>query len=167
VVKQPTARAEQREQRLAVPVELACPDVLGHTDRGDSVIRAVPDLAVVLHANLDTLAQPRLRDAVARQGRLLTRERHAEHPHPVVPRGVQRQAAPAAPHIEHPHPRLQPQLAADQLQLVPLRLLQPIPQTSRLGPIGTGIDQRRPKDQAVKIIAHVVVVPNGPGVPLR
>jgi hypothetical protein len=98
------------------------PDVLAHLDAGDGVEGAVGDLAVVLQPDLDPVGQSELRDAGEAECPLLGGQRDAHGRDAVVRRGVDEQRGPAAADVQQPHPRPEAELAADQVQLVPLRV---------------------------------------------
>ena len=123
MVQQRPAGPQQTEQRLRVHVDLGFADVLGHADARDRVKRRLRQLPVVLHADLDLLAEARLRDALARELGLRLGQRDADHLHAVLARGVDREAAPAAADVEHAHARRQAELARDQLEFRALRVL--------------------------------------------
>jgi hypothetical protein len=71
VVEQPPAGREERVQGAGVDRELRPPHVLRHPDRGDGVVRAVGDLAVVLEPDLHPVLEARLRDPPAGEVGLL------------------------------------------------------------------------------------------------
>ena len=81
------------------------------------------DVAVVLQADLDAVGSPASATRFGHVG-LRARERDADGLHAVVLGRVHHHAAPAAAHVEQPHAGLEAQLAADQLVLVGLRLLE-------------------------------------------
>ena len=81
--------------------------------------------------------------------------------HAVVLGRVQDQRTPAAAHVEQPHARLQAELAADQLQLVPLGLgdAVAVPVVGRVGPeVGAGVGHVVVEQGRVELVALVVVV---------
>src|SRR4249919_133771 len=71
------------------------------------------------------------------------------------------QRAPTAADVEQPHPRPELQLAADEIELVALSVLQCVRRVIRRGPIGARVDQGRAEDDPVEVVAHVVVVAYG------
>ena len=128
-------------------------DVLEHADRADRVEAAV-DVAVVLHAVLDAL------DAGVRRGLLrvlglVRRQRDADRLHAVVARRVHDHAAPSAADVEQAHAGAQAELAADQVVLRGLRLLE----GGVLGrPHRARVRHRGPEHHSVELVRDVVVV---------
>src|SRR6185437_3837990 len=97
------------------------PDMLVHADRDDLVEHALPRyVAIIALLDRDAIAQPRVGGASSRFRDLLRAQRHAEHRDAVVPRGVDRQPAPATADIEEALAGREPELAA---QMIELRLL--------------------------------------------
>ena len=126
-----------------MPIELTA-------SKGPSV-----DVAVVLQADLDLVGQARLGDPLLGQLGLAPGDRDADRLDPVVLGGVQHHAAPAAAHVEQAHARLQAQLAADQLVLVGLRLLQRV---GRVVEHRARVGQAGPEHEPVEGVGDVVVV---------
>ena len=161
MVQQPTLGAQQRVTPREVAGELGESDVLEHADRADGVVRTVVDVAEVGVAHLDPVAQPALGDALARELGLGFGERHAHRVDAVVLGRVEHHAAPPAPDVEEPHPWLEVELAADELVLVRLRVLERggvvVPDRARVG-------ERRTEHHPVEVVRHVVVVRDGGGV---
>ena len=81
-------------------------------------------VAVVAEAHLGDVVEALALDRLLRPGGLLARQRDADDLDAVVPRGVPDHPAPAAADVEQPHARLQAELAADQVVLRELRLLE-------------------------------------------
>ena len=77
--------------------------------------------------------------------------------HAVIPRGVTDERAPAAADVEKALARLQPQLAADHVELVVLRSREVI---VRLAEIGAGVDHLGIEKELVERVREVVVVVN-------
>jgi hypothetical protein len=125
--RDPAAGPDVAEQGGGVDGVVALADVLAHLEGGDGVERAVRDLAVVLDPDLDASFQPAFPDAGVNEGLLLHREGDPDDVDAAVLRGVQAQRAPAATDVEHPHPRGQAELLADEVQLVPLGVLESVP----------------------------------------
>ena len=127
MVQQSALRHEHGTQRREVLVELAVADVLGHADRRDRVELLAGELAIVLQPDLDPIGHTRLGDALAVRSSAWARLM-------VMPttcaswceRGVDGHRAPAAADVEQPCTGLlvQPQLAADQLVLGRLGLVE-------------------------------------------
>src|SRR3546814_3891296 len=61
--------------------------------------------------------------------------------------------APAAADVEHAHPLAQPELAADQVELGFLRIIEVL----RLAPVAAAVDQALAEHGAVEVVAQVVV----------
>ena len=126
------------------------PDVFAHANRNDGVV-AAGDVAVVLQADLDGQLErigfclpPLL---------LFSGDGHAEHLTPVPLRSVDREAAPPASEIEHLHPWREADLAAHQIELRFLRLIQ----SPRVLPVGARVDHALVEHDLVQIVAEVVV----------
>ncbi len=139
------------------------PDVLEHADRADGVVRTVVDVAEVGVTHLDAIAEPAFGDTLAREVGLRLRQRDAHRLHAVVLGRVQQHPAPTAADVEQAHPRFQCELAADELVLVGLRVLERggvvVPHRARVG-------ERRPEHHLVEVVRHVVVVRDRGGVAL-
>ncbi|CAM5562690.1 hypothetical protein STENM36S_01533 [Streptomyces tendae] len=75
---------------------------------------------------------------------------------------VDRHGAPAAADVEEALTGAQVQLAADEFELVALGVLQGAALGRRGGPIGAGVDHGGAEDEFVEVVAHVVVVADGP-----
>ncbi len=155
MVEQPAAGGQQPVQAGGVRQVLGGADVLGHADAGDGVEGAVRDLAVVLQADLDPVGETGVGDPAAGQGDLLRRDGDADRVHAVVLGGVQQQRAPAAADVQQPHAGPQAQLAADQVELGRLGVLQ-APALRR--PVRAGVHHRGAEHEAVEVVADVVVV---------
>jgi len=67
VVEQAPARFEHARERGGVLIELHGADVLDHADAGDRVEALAAQLAVVGHADLDAVGDPRRGRPLARQ----------------------------------------------------------------------------------------------------
>src|SRR5689334_13262005 len=97
--------------------------MLTHLDRGDRVERPVGHLAIVLQPDLDPVLQASLPDALVDERLLLARDRHADDVRPELLGCVQRERAPAAADVEVTSAGLDAELAADEVELVALRVL--------------------------------------------
>ena len=124
--------AQQRVQVRGVSGSRAQPDVLGHADAGDGVERAVGDVAVVLHPDLDPVARgPAARDPLAGQARPAARrerDAHRARRRTCGRRGCAKVPQPQ-PTSSTRMPGSQPELARDEVALGQLRRLQrrPVP----------------------------------------
>ena len=136
--------------------------MLGEPDRGDGVEPPLGDVAVVLVADRGGVPETLALDRVPPPPCLLLGERHADGLHAVVLHGVQHEAAPAAADVEEPLPALEVELAADQVELLLLRLLE---RGVRLRVDRAGVRHRRTEHPRVEGVADVVVVGDGVGVP--
>ena len=163
VVQQPPSGREQREQAAEVPGELRQADMLEHPDRGDRVVGAVPNVPVVLEADLDAVGQAGLGHGLRRPLGLPPRDRDADRGDAAVARGMKDHPAPPASHVEQAHAGPQVQLPADQLVLGGLSLLE---RHGRVGPYGARVSHRGAQDEPEERVRHVVVVCDGRGVPL-
>ena len=130
-------------------------DVLVHADAGDPLERPVVELAVVLHADLDPVAQARLPHPFARERGLRVGERDADAAHAVVARRVDQQRAPAAADVQQPLAGLQPQLRADELELALLRGLERL---AGFREVRARVDHARAEQRRVEVVRDVVVV---------
>jgi hypothetical protein len=100
VVQEQASGTEQPAQRPRVDAEVCGPDVLDHPDARDLVERPVVELAVVGHADLAPFVDTGVGGALARELRLRLRQRDPDRAHPVAPRRVDDERAPAAADVE-------------------------------------------------------------------
>ena len=131
--------------------------MLAHLQRDDRVVRAVADVAVVLQPDVDPVGEPLVGRALRGERLLLARERDAGDVHAVVLGGVQRQRAPAAADVEQPLAGLQAELAADQIELVALRVGERVVR-GVARPVGAGVRHPRVEHERVEVVGQVVVV---------
>ena len=155
MVEEEAAGSQQLRELLGVAAELVDADVLDHADAGDLVVRAVVDLAVVGDADLDPVAEPGVAHALAGDLGLRLGQRDADAAHAVVLGGVQEQRPPAAADVEQALARLEPQLAADDLELALLRGLERLVGRRE---VRARVDEARPEEAAVERVRDVVVV---------
>ena len=150
-------------QEREVAGQLGLADVLGQPDRADRVEAGLGHVPVVQVADLGQVAQAGLLDGPLGPGGLLLGQRHAEGLDAVLAGRVHDHAAPAAAHVQQAHARPQPELAGDQVELVPLGLLEGgvLARVARAG-VGHG----RAEHPLVERVGHVVVVRDRVGVPL-
>ena len=149
-VPQPPAHAAE-ERRI-----VRNPDVLDHADRGDLVEAGVRGQVTIV-AVLDRAAplEPFPADALGRVVGLRLRQGHAVGAHAVVLRRPDRQAAPAAPDVEQGLAGLELELAADQIELVPLGLLE---LAVGVAIVRAGVDHQRIEEERVELVGDVVVM---------
>ena len=102
--------------------------------------------------------EPRSRDALVDEPLLLRRDGDAGDLRSEVLRRIQAERAPAAADVEEPHPRRsEADLAADQLELVALRVLDGVRGVVR-PPVPARVGHVRVEDQRVELVGEVVVV---------
>src|SRR5690606_5814433 len=129
------------------------PDVLVHADAGDFVVAAL-ERHVVGERDGHPILEAQTRDPGLRVIVLRLRQGHAVGANAIVLRRMAQERAPAAADVEEGLARTQPQLAADQVELVPLRLLE------RVGPVAevrARIDHLAVEKQRVEGVADIVV----------
>ena len=153
--QQPTVRLEQGVQPGREQGVVRGSDVLAHLDRGDRVERRVGHVAVVLQPHVDELREPFVPGPLLHKGALLAGEGHRGYPHAVLPGGVDGQRPPATPDVEQSLSLAQAELAADQVELRRLRLLQ---RPGGRGPVRAGVGHRGVEDEPVEVVGQVVVV---------
>jgi hypothetical protein len=83
--------------------------------------------------------------------------------HAIVLRGIDHQPAPPAPDVHQALARLQPQLAADVVQLT---LLGDIDVLVRVGEVGTRVDHVLVEPQGIEVVGDFVVIGNRLTIPL-
>jgi hypothetical protein len=166
VVQQSALRHEDGPERGEVPVELSLADVLGHADRRDRIELLAGQVAVVLQPDLDPIRHARLGDSFASEVGLGLADGDPDHPGVVMRRGVDRHGTPSTPDVEQAliGPLVQAQLATDQLVLGLLRLIEG---GAVVDETGARVGHGGPQDQAVEIVADVVVVGDRPRVALH
>ncbi len=103
--------------------EVAVADSLEHLD-GDDLVEGAAEVAVILQAHLDAVAEPGGGDAFHREVVLLLRDGERRHAAAVVARGVEAPAAPAGADLEDVVGRREVELAAERVVLCVLRLAQ-------------------------------------------
>ena len=133
-------------------------DVLAHLDRADRVeLRSlVRQFAVVLQAHLDPVGRGPARRCGLRRSRAARADSVTPVAlHAVVLGGVQDQRAPAAADVEQPHARLQVELAADQVELGGLRVVQRL---VVVGEVRRRVRHVLVEQQLVEVVGQVVVV---------
>ena len=161
VVEQTALGAQLAVEEGEVGRVVGASDVLGQPDRRDRVEAGLGHVAVVAEADLRLAGEPGLLDGLLAVRGLLLGEGHADRLDAVVLDGVHDHAAPAAADVEQPHARLEPELAADEVELLLLGRLE-----GRVGgrEHGAGVGHRRAEHPRVEAVADVVVVVDGVGV---
>ena len=158
VVQQP-ALGQQERVAAGRSTSSSCveADVLEHADRADRVERAVVDVAVVLQADLDPVAEPGLGDPLRRQLGLALRDGDADRAHPVVPR-PRASTMPPQPHPTSSSrmPGCSASLLADELVLA--RPARPRAPASGVVPDRARVRHRRTEHDPVEVVRDVVVV---------
>ena len=101
-------------------------------------------------------------DARSRPVGLGAGEGHPVRDDPVVLGGPDGEATPAAADVEERLVGLEAELAADEVHLVFLRLLE---LAVGLAVVGAGVEHERVEEERVEIVGYVVVVGDGLGVP--
>ncbi len=124
MVEHPAAGTELAAHHREVAPELGAADVLHRADRRDGVEAGLAHFAVVEPAYLGLARQARFLDCPGGPRRLLGGECHAQRIGAVVLRGMADQGAPAGAYVEQALPGTQVELAADQVDLLDLGLVQ-------------------------------------------
>ena len=134
--------------------QLVAPGVLERADRDHLVVLA-PHVAEVGVDHLERLAQPAAGDLVAHHRHLLGGGVDAGHAHAAALVGAEHEAAEAAADVDHLLAGGEPQLGADVIDLVLLRLFQ---RARAFLPVGAGVHhQRVVEPEAVELGAERVV----------
>ena len=148
-------------QDLGVGAVVLLADVLTDLEGADGVegrpAGDLGDLPVVLQPDLEAVRQAALVDALVDELLLLGGDGHANDLDAVVLGGVQGKRAPAAADVEEAHARREAELGADQVELVPLRVLERVRRVRR-AEVGRRVGHLRLEDQRVELVGQVVVV---------
>ncbi len=155
VVHHPAIGLEQAADVAEVAHQVLQPHVLEHAHAGDAVKRRVLHVAVVLQADVDAVLQPGRAHALARQVKLVLRQRHAHALRAKPLRRTQHQCAPATANVEQALARLQADLAQDVVDLFHLRFVQRLVAVFE---IGARIHHALTEPLGVERVGHVVVV---------
>ena len=99
--------------------------------------------------------QPFGADALAGQRGLLLRQRDAMADDAIVLGGMDQHRAPAAADVEQPVARLQPELAADMVELVCLRLVDAI---GEIREVAAAVDHALVEEEPVEGVRNIVVM---------
>ena len=127
--------------------------MLVHADAGDFVV-APFERHVIGQRYRDPVAQPQTLDSGLRMIVLRLGQGDAVGKDAVALRRMAQERAPAAADVEEGLAGAQPQLAADEVELVPLRLLE------RVGPVAeirAGIDHLRIEEELIEFVAGIVM----------
>jgi hypothetical protein len=138
-----------------VAVDLLRADVLDHADAGHLVELLARQVAVVEHADVDEVGDAGLRRPGARALGLRRGQRDPGDAGAVALGGVHREGAPAAAHVQQPVAGLEVQLAADQ---VPLGLLGLLQRARAAREDRAGVGHRRVEERREELVRDVVVV---------
>ena len=155
MVEQPPLRTQQGEQVGGVHGQHRHPDVLGHADARDRVVRAVGDVAVVLDADVDQVGDALGGHPLLGVGGLLLRQGDADDLDAVRPGRMQREGAPTATDVQHAHAFLQAELAGDVIALGELGRAEVV---HALTPVGAGVRHRLAQHHLIEVVADVVVM---------
>ena len=129
----PAAAAADRPLKdLRQGPEIVKADVLEHPDR-DERIEFPFDAAVVIVDELHSIGEAFAAGTVAGKRQLFPRDVERLHPRSIMLRHMQRQRAPAAPGFDDGVPWLKSQLAADEIELGMLRLVERHPRVGKIG----------------------------------
>jgi hypothetical protein len=125
VVHHQPAFAHRTEQLLAIQRQVGVADVLEHADADHLVEAAIlRQVAVIENLQVDLVGQALGLDPLPAEFQLLLAQGDAEHLGAILTGGKTRQPAPTAADIEQVVTGLQPQLAAQVIELVLLRLVE-------------------------------------------
>ena len=154
-VNQPApVRLERTVDQTTQLGKVADADMLQHADRNEGV-KPATNLAIVVFEELHPIAQPLGLRAFASVGQLLAGDVERPHAHAVLPSHVQRERSPTTTGLDHRFSRLQPQLAADVIQLRHLSFFQ---RQVRPRVIRAGVNELLVEPLLIEFIADVVVV---------
>ena len=150
---EPAARPQRPVDGLEVRRVVLGAHGLQHLDRHDRVVLAV-DVAVVAELDVHQVLQAGLPDPLPGERVLLRRDGDRRHPAAQLPGRVQREAAPARPDLQDVHPGGQARALGEQAVLVPLGIGERL---VRRREHGAGVGHRLVQEQAVEVVAQVVV----------
>ncbi len=139
-------------------VEVGKAHVFEHSNRHERVVRTA-DVSVVVVDEGHSIGQMFARRPRPRVVQLLTRDVDGRDAHPVMPRHVQGQGAPATSGFDDRLARLQSQFAADPIELCALRHVE-----RRLWrfEVRTGVHEFAVEPQSVEVVAEIVVMVHVP-----
>ncbi len=138
--------------------------MLDDADGGDLVVARVDgQIAEVAVLHQAAPGEPLPRDARGGELGLGPRQRHPVRADAVVLGGPDGEAPPPAADVEQGLAGLEPQLAAHQIQLVRLGLLQ---LAVGVPVVRARVDHERVEEESVELVGLIVVVRDGLGVPL-
>ncbi len=160
------ARAHVAEQCGGEEAIVLLPYVFAHFQRRRGVVRAVAHIPVILQPDLHPVGQAAPGDAFFDERLLLPGDGHPGDFRAELFRRIQAQRPPAAADVEEAlaRHRVQAELAADEVQFVPLGV--------RVGvggvlpqPVSAGVGHMLFEDELVKLIGQIVVVADRRPVP--
>ena len=156
VVQIEPARPQQPVHGAEIGRVVADADLLEHADRGDLVELAL-HLREKSFRTISTLScRPRRATFSRASVACSSDKRHAGRLDAVMLRGMADERAPAAADVEEAIARLQPQLAADHVELVVLRAGEIVVPVGLK--VGAGIDHLRIEEEPVEGVRDVVVI---------
>ena len=127
MIEHEAAGFEDTEDLAEVPVEVANADVLEHADARDLVVLHVfRELEIIAELDAYAILQSTRCDLGRDEIVLILRQRDPGGLHTVILRCPENEPAPATPDVQKCLARLQAQLAADEIELLRLRLVQRI-----------------------------------------
>ena len=154
MVQVDAARLQQAVDGREIGGVVGEPEMLEHADRR-YLVEAAVELGIGFHLDGDAVLQPFCADAFAGQLGLRFRQRHAMADDAVVLRRIDQHRAPAAADVEQAFARLQPQLAADMVELVGLRLVDAV---GEIREVAAAVDHALVEEEPVEIVRNVVVM---------
>jgi len=155
MIEQHALGPQQLAQLGKISLQLGTPHMLEHADRGDLVERLIlSQVAVIEQQHPHPVGQTTTFNQTTHIGMLIVRQRNPGSLHTIVFGSPQQQPAPASPNIQETFSRLQPQLAADMVELGFLGLSQ---RHLRFAVIGTRIHPARIQPEGIEGIGQVIV----------
>lgn len=154
VVQIDAARLEQAMNGREIGGVVGQPEMLEHADRRD-LVEGAGQLGIGLYLDGDAILQSLSTDALAGELSLGLRQRDAMAYDAVVFRGMDEHGSPAAADVEQLFARLQPELAADMIELVFLRLVDAV---GEIGEIAAAIDHAFIEEEPVEGVRNIVVM---------
>ena len=162
MIQKQSAWLERAINGLEVHRQMSEPDVLDHPDTGDlvEVVRG-RECAIVADRDAAPVGEPRLRDALLCEGRLIRTESDAGRIHSIVLGSVHDETAPAAAYVEQALAGLETKLPADQIEL---RSLRDIERVFLRAEVRARINHPPAEPELVEVVSNVVMKVNRRGV---